>query len=144
MDTHLKSFLDECAVGVLSTCDKQEIHTVPVYYCFIEAQKAFYFLTKDKSTKTSILEKNNKANFSIYSETYPRVFTSRCRAEILDIDCPEGGEVVKKLAEVHSTREYYPSPIYTMKQGSLKLVKLNLLDFTFKNYSMKFSEQKSA
>lgn len=46
----------------------------------------------------------------------------------------QSNDIIKKLAEVHSTREYYPSPIASMKDGELKLVKLKVLDYLFKSY----------
>jgi uncharacterized protein YhbP (UPF0306 family) len=144
MNTHLKSFLNECSVGVLSTCDKNEIHSVPVYYFYHEEQNSFYFITKSKTSKTSNLEKNNRANFSIYSERLPRVYTARCSADILDIDASNYSDIIKKLAEVHSTREYYPSPLSSMKKGDLILVKLKVIDFKFNVYAEPLSEQKTA
>lgn len=137
MDHHISSFLEESVVGVLSTCNNGEIHSVPVYFYHDDTDNAFYFITKSKSTKVNHLKKNKQASFSIYSEALPRVFNAKCAVEIFDVQTNslENIEIIRKLAEVHSTREYYPSPISTIKDGELKLVKLIVLDYQYKSYT---------
>lgn len=136
MDHNINSFLKESVVGVLSTSNNDEIHSVPVYYFHEATENAIYFITKSKSTKVTNIKKSKKASFSIYSETLPRVFNARCSAEVFDINnnSLKSIEIVRKLAELHSTREYYPSPISTIKDGDLRLVKLSVLDFHYKSY----------
>jgi hypothetical protein len=146
MDHDVISFLQECVVGVLSSCNNEEIHSVPVYYHFDATQNAFFFITKSKSNKITNIQKNKKASFSIYSESLPRVFTAKCSAEIFDVNNNlEFIETFRKLVEIHSTREYYPSPISTIKDGELKLVKLAVLDHQYKSYTADDEQnQKSA
>ncbi len=144
--SHLNSFLEECVVGVLSIYKNAEIHSVPVYYYYHQVEKAFYFMTKSKSAKIDYLTKNNKASFSIYSERLPRAYNAQCKAEIVDLDGHhkvKAIHIIKRLAEVHSTQEYYPSPIASMKEGELKLIKLKVLDYQFNTYVPEFelSEQ---
>lgn len=136
MDQHINSFLKESVVGVLSTCRDNEIYSVPVYYFHDEADNAFYFITKSKSSKISNLKKTNKASFCIFSETLPRVFNAKCSIEIFNVNGAgfDGIEIVRKLAEVHSTQDYYPSPISMIKDGELNLVKLNVLTYDYKAY----------
>jgi nitroimidazol reductase NimA-like FMN-containing flavoprotein (pyridoxamine 5'-phosphate oxidase superfamily) len=143
MDYHVISFLQECVVGVLSTYSHGEIHSVPVYYYHDETENAFYFITKSKSSKVTNIQKSKKASFSIYSEALPRVFNAKCSAEIFDVkNDSESMEIIRKLAEVHSTREYYPSPISSIKDGDLKLVKLTVLDYQYKSYTAAATDEK--
>lgn len=144
---HLSSFLGECVVGVLSTCHNDEIHSVPVYYFYRPSEKAFYFISKSKSQKIDLLKKNKSAAFVVYSETLPQTFTAQCRAEIVSLakNDEQSNEIIKKLAEVHSTREYYPSPLSSMKEGELILVRLEVLDYQYKSYVAGFERtEKSA
>lgn len=147
MDYHISSFLKDSVVGVLSTLNNDEIYSVPVYYLHDKTENALYFITKSKSTKVKNIQKNKKVTFSVYSETLPRVFSAKCSAEILDVNdnSLDTIEIIRKLAEVHSTREYYPSPISTIKDGELKLVKLTFVDYYYKSYiSGEEQVQKSA
>jgi nitroimidazol reductase NimA-like FMN-containing flavoprotein (pyridoxamine 5'-phosphate oxidase superfamily) len=133
---HLLSLLNECVVGVLSTCDEEIIHSVPVYYHYNQAENAFYFISRSKSVKVDNLKKNQKASFSVYSERLPRTYSAQCSAQIFDVENTgfAGNQIIKKLAEVHSTQEYYPSPISAMKEGELKLIKLEVIDYQYKSY----------
>lgn len=44
---------------------------------------------------------------------------------------------------MHSSQNYYPSPISTLKKGELKLIKLNVIDFNFKTYQKDIEKLKN-
>lgn len=134
MDQSVKSFLSQKVVGVLSSCDNGDVLTVPVYYVYDAEQDAFFFISKSKSSKISNIKKNNKVFFSVFSEKLPRVYNARCTADLHDIQSVGSFKIIKQLAEIHSTQEYYPSPIASIHEGELILVKLKVLESSFKSF----------
>ena len=134
MDNTVISFLADHSVGVLSTCNDGKPYGSPVYYHFTPEQKAFYFLTKNQSRKYLELNTNTQASFSVFSEAPPTSFLAECTAEILEFSLKAYQSIITRLIEIHSTRDYYPSPISTMMEGELKLIRLDLIDFSFNAY----------
>ena len=135
MQKHIKSFINESSVGLIATCDHQKPHAVPVYYLLIEAENAFYFMTKTASNSYLNLKNNGRASITIFSEKPPTVYTANCESEILEFSVEEYSGIRKKLIAMHATEDYYPSPVSTLRKGELKLVKLNILDSNYQSYS---------
>ena len=143
MGQHMKTFIKQQLIGLVSTCDGSTTHGVPIYYVYDDTQNCFYFLTKTASRKYSNLEKNNKASISIYSETPPVVYSADCVAELLEISDENCSEKFKQLVELHVSQKDSPTPISTMRGGLLVIVKLNIIDFDYKSYIQDISELKS-
>ncbi len=134
MNKDNKSFITERIVGIISTTNGQSMHGVPVYYHYVDYENAFYFLTKTVSIKYSNLGINNKASFTIFNEDPPEIFTADCEAELLSINDDNCSEKFIKLVEIHSSQIGYPTPVSTMTEGLLAIVKLNVIDFNYRSY----------
>ncbi|MCP4078115.1 MAG: pyridoxamine 5'-phosphate oxidase family protein [Gammaproteobacteria bacterium] len=144
MNKDIKSFITERIIGIISTTNGQTLHGVPVYYHYVDYENAFYFLTKTVSKKYSNLEKNNKASFTIFNEDPPKIFTADCEAELLNINEDNCSDKFIKLVEIHSSQQGYPTPVSTMTEGLLALVKLNVNDFDYKSYIQDINLLKSS
>lgn len=134
MQKHIQSFITENIVGLLSTCNDQVAHGVPVFYLYLEPDNAFYFITKTESKKYFNLSENRMASLTIFSESPPTVFTAECRADILEFSFDKYAQIINSLIDMHSTQDYYPSPISTLKKGVLKLIKLEIIGFNYNSY----------
>ncbi|MBT3203059.1 MAG: pyridoxamine 5'-phosphate oxidase family protein [Gammaproteobacteria bacterium] len=144
MNKAIKSFINKHIIGIVSTSNDRSVHAVPIYYHYIDHENAFYFFTRTASKKYSNLEKNNKASFTIFNEDPPVVFTADCEAELLNIDEGNYSDIFIKLVEIHSSQLGYPTPISTMAEGLLTLVKLNIIDFNYKSYIQDINSLKSS
>lgn len=143
MQKHIKTFINENFVGLISTCGDQKPHGVPIYYLLVKEENAFYFMTKTASKSYLNLKKNCAASITIFSETPPAVYTADCETEILEFSMDEYSEIRKKLIGMHSTQDYYPSPVSTLKKGDLKLIKLKIIDFNYQSYSKDIDNKNS-
>ena len=103
----------------------------------------FYFLTKTESRKYSNLEKNNKVSISIYSENPPVVYSAECVAELIDISDGNYSEKFTKLVQLHVNQQDDPTPVSTMREGLLAIVKLNVINFDYKSYIQDITALKS-
>lgn len=67
LNPQISEFLHHNHIGVLATADKQSAmpHAAAVYYA-TDSHLNIYFLTKDKTTKSRNLDKNNWAAMAIY------------------------------------------------------------------------------
>ena len=129
-----ESFVQKHFVAIVSTHDSVASHGVPIYYYFVKDNNAFYFITKSGTKKHANIKNNKKASLTIFTENPPTVFTANCIAELIDFDTDDCAKIRNKLVEIHSTQEFYPSPIFTLKEGVLVLAKLNVTDCDFKLY----------
>ena len=135
MNEEVIGFIKENSVGVISTCDENNIpHGVPVYYYFSESEENLYFVTKDETKKYSKLNKNNKAAFVIFIENPQTVFTADCTTELIDPKSDGFIDITNELIKTHSNQDYYPPPIDFLKEGSLKLIKLKIESHNFTIY----------
>ena len=134
MESEKLEFIKEHSVGIVSTCDNDMPHGVPIYYYFDKEKELFYFVTKDATKKYSNLSKNKNVFLTIFRENPQAVFTAECVAEPLDCSKDDCIDIMDSLIEVHSTQEYYPSPISMLKEGTLKLIKLEIKNSNFKSY----------
>jgi len=128
------SFIQKHFVAIVSAHDSVTSGGVPIYYYFVKDDNAFYFITKSETKKHANIINNKKASLTIFTENPPTVFTANCVAELIDFETTDCVRIKNKLVEIHSTREFYPSPISTLKVGHLSLVKLNVKDCKLKSY----------
>jgi len=127
-------FVEKQFVGIVSTHDNVTSNGVPIYYYFVKDDNAFYFITKSETIKYANIKKNKKASISIFAESPPTVFTANCVAELIEFETNDYIKIKNKLVEIHSSQEFYPSPISTVKNGILSLVKLIVNDCKLKSY----------
>ena len=128
------SFVEKYFVAVISTHDSVTSNGVPIYYLFVKDDNAFYFITKSETKKNINIKNNNKASLTIFTENPPTVFTANCVSELIDYKTDDCLKIINKLVAIHSTQKFYPSPISTIRDGILSLVKLNVKDCKFKSY----------
>ncbi len=127
-------FIKDNSLAIVSTHDGFIPHGKPIYYHFDEDENAFYFMTIN-TTKTQVnLRDTLVASLTIFVENPPTVLTVDCDVEFMDYKSPHCTKVVDILAEIHATRECYPTPLATRKEASLSLVKLKALDYEFRSY----------
>ncbi|MCP4429445.1 MAG: pyridoxamine 5'-phosphate oxidase family protein [Gammaproteobacteria bacterium] len=134
MKEDVVAFVKEHIVATVSTCDGLHSHGVPVFYIFVKDDNAFYFLTKNKTQKHINIEINNKTALTIFTESPPTVFTANCVAEVIDFTSGVHKEYITKLVTIHSSQECYPTPISTLIDGDLSLVKLNVENCKLRSY----------
>ncbi len=128
------SFVQKHHVAIVSTHDSVTPNGVPIYYYFVKDDNAFYFITKSETIKYANIKKNKKASLSIFTENPPTVFTANCVAELIEFETNDYINIKNRLVEIHSTQEFYPSPISTVKDGILSLVKLIVNDCKLESY----------
>lgn len=128
-------FINQQNTGSVSTFDGAKPYGVPVFYLYVAEHNAFYFLTKTTSKKYANLQKYKVASFSVFANSPPVVYTADCSVELLDLMNKNHSDILKKLVSIHSTQDYYPSPISTLTEDSTSLVKLTITDYNFKSYS---------
>jgi hypothetical protein len=128
------SFVEKHFVAIVSTHDSVTSYGVPIYYYFVKDDNAFYFITKSETKKYANIYNNKKASLTIFTENPPTVFTANCVAELIDFETYDCVKIKNKLVEIHSTQEFYPSPISTLTEGILSLIKLNVRDCKLKSY----------
>jgi len=129
------SFAQKHFIALVSTHNNVTSNGAPIYYYFAKDDNAFYFITKSETIKYTNIKKNNKASLSIFTENPPTVFTANCAAELIEFETNDYINIKNKLVEIHSTQEFYPSPISTVKDGILSLVKLTVNDCKLKSYN---------
>ncbi len=134
MNKKTKAFVQEHYIAIVSTHDRRMPHGVPVYYIYVEEDNAFYFITKSETKKSTNLKQNKQAALTVVKENPPTVFTADCEAELLDFYSDDYVWIKNKLVEIHSTQDYYPSPISTLKNGEFSLIKLNVKNSNLKAY----------
>ncbi len=127
-------FIQKYFVAIVSTSDGQETQGVPIYYVFSEDDNAFYFITKKGTKKFINIEKNRKASLTIYTDRPPIVFTANCTAELFDFQSEQHASIANQLVVIHSSQDYYPSPISTLAGKDISLIKLNMENFELKSY----------
>ena len=128
------SFVQEHSIAIVSTYGGLRVNGVPIYYLFIKEDNAFYFLTNNQTQKHANIEENNKAAITIFTENPPVVFTASCVAEVFDLKSEEYSEHIYKLVAIHSSREFYPTPLLTFKNGDISLIKLSVEGSKLKSY----------
>ena len=134
MKTRWASFIQEHYIAIVTTHDNAWPQGVPIFYIFEKDENAFYFVSKSGTKKHANIQINNKASLTIYTETPPTVFTANCIAELSDFGSDKRVTIKNKLVEIHSTLDYYPSPLATLKDGVLTLVKLSVKSCSLKPY----------
>ncbi len=134
MKANMASLVKEHLVAIVSTCDGLRPNGVPIYYLYVEDVNAFYFLTNSNTQKHINIERNNKTTLTIFTENPPTVFTANCVAEVLNFKSEEHQDHVNKLVAIHSSQECYPTPISTLKDGRVSLIKLSVENCKLKSY----------
>lgn len=132
MEADVKDFVKDHSVGIISTCDNNEPHGVPVYYYF-DGDK-FYFATKSKTKKIENIESNGNVFLMIYREEPQAVFTAKCKATLMDYKDSGCMGIVKHLVGVHASQDYYPTPLTALKEGNITVVELEVREHQFKSY----------
>ncbi len=134
MKENVASFIEEHIVAIVSTCDGLQPNGVPILYLYIKDDDAFYFLTKNNTRKHVNIENNNKASLTVFAEDPPTVFTADCVAEVFDFQSEKYREHVNKLVAIHSSQKCYPTPISTLKDGNLSLIKMSVENCKLESY----------
>ncbi len=130
------SFVQEHSIAIVSTSDNSDVYGAPIYYQFEQKENSFYFLTFSNTQKHANIEENKKAFLTIFNENPPTVFTAHCVGELLDSSKVEYSDIMLKLVAIHSSRECYPTPLATMKDGEVSLIRLNVESTEFKAYKV--------
>ncbi len=134
MESHIVEFIQKHFIGIVSTHDGGHPHGTPIFYVYDEDKEVFFFVTKNRTKKYTNLENNKKASLTIFSENPPITFTANCNAELFDFESCDYMKIKNKLVNIHSTQDFYPTPIATLKDGVISLVKLNVIDCNFNSY----------
>jgi len=131
------SFVKENFIAVISTQDNLRPYASPVYYYFSEDENTFYFITNSTTKKYSNIREKNQVSLTIFSEHPPRVFTANCTAQLSDFETSDKTDIKNKLVEIHSSQEFYPSPISSLEKGKISLVKLNAKNCKLKSFKQR-------
>lgn len=135
-EQHIIDFLKENTVGIFATCgDDKKPLAVPVYYTFYDKNDEIYFITKDKTKKISNIKENKNVSFVVYTESPQVLFTADCKADVIDVADIKNKVIFDQLIEIHSTRNYTPTPLEALKDGNLVSVRLKIGEYKFIHYN---------
>ena len=118
---------------VVSTSDENVPHGAVVFYHFDEASEKFYFVTKTETQKIKNINRNSSVALTIFSETPPRTFQARCKAKRASRD-ELSPELLKRVLNVHSSQDYWPTPIQKIEEGTMCFVEIALDHSRYRDY----------
>lgn len=135
MKQEIIDFIERHHIAVLSTIEENTLpNGDPIYFYFHTNDQCFYFASRDGIQKVINLEQHPIANLTIFSEDPPTHAGFRCQAEIIRTGFTEYSDIINHLIDLHSTREYYPTPLSMLDNGDLVLVKLSVTDHKYLSY----------
>ncbi len=134
MENNIKKFLENNSVCIVSTCNNNKPHAVPVYYFYNSENNKMYFVTKTGTKKFLNMSENNNVFVTIYRESPQATFTAECKSNILNCKKDNCIKITKHLIDIHSSEDYYPTPLTMLKEGSLALVELDIVSHKFNSY----------